>query len=94
MKKFISIACLTFVVLLFNFGYASAQSGNSTAVPRGGYCWRAMQAGAAQNGTTWQCPRGFNCPGPGARMGMGGGRGGWGRGAGGNAPGWRGAGGQ
>lgn len=81
MKKFVSITCFLFLMLVVGYGSASAQPGPAGG-PGRGYCWRAMQS----SGTTltgWRCPRGLNCPGPrggrygnGARYGRGAGWGG------------------
>ena len=65
MKRLASIACITFVVLLFGCGIASAQSTYPGDGPARGYGWRTAQAaGLTQTGAAWQCPRGGNCPGP------------------------------
>ena len=92
MKRLASIACITFVVLLFGYGIASAQSTYPGDGPGRGYGRQAVQAtNAAQTGTAWRCPRGGNCPGPQwGKDGNGGGRHGWGnRGWNGDRPCWR-----
>lgn len=93
MKRFATIACLAFVVSLFGYGIASAQTTYPGGGPgRGmGYGWRAVQAtSGTQTGGAWRCPRsGRTCVGnQWGKYGGGGGRHGW-NGWSGDRPCWR-----